>query len=84
MTNIYQYLEPWQLLYFLTMFAGVLIGVGSSYILNVFKNNKELEIIKKRFAKMSREYTNEREETRKELDRILKFGRGQNEILGLS
>jgi len=61
MNNIYQYLEPWQVLYFLTMFAGVLIGVGSSYILNVFKNDKELEILNKRFAKMSREYAEERE-----------------------
>jgi len=80
MENIYQYLEPWQVLYFLTMFAGVLIGVGSSYILNVFKNNKELEILKKRFAKMSREYAIEREERKeikKELDRIIKVWEGK-------
>ena len=77
MNNIYQYLEPWQVLYFLTMFAGVLIGVGSSYILNVFKNDKELEILKKRFAKMSREYAKEREEIKKELDRIIKVWEGK-------
>ena len=44
--------------------------------MNKIEALEKIEELKKRFAEMSREYTNEREEIRKELDRIIKVWEG--------